>query len=77
MEDFLEARAGTSVPWYFPLAAPPEKLFLPSLRLVVYYNLNILAEALCCLFIITWFKGAAWIILGWLKDVLNFRNLKL
>jgi hypothetical protein len=24
-----------------------------------------------------WFMGAAWIILGWLKDVSNFRALKL
>jgi hypothetical protein len=30
-------------------------------------NLNILAEGLCCLFIITWFMGAARIILGQIK----------
>jgi hypothetical protein len=35
-------------------------------------NLNILEEGLCCSFIIPWFMGAAWIILGQIKRYVQF-----
>jgi hypothetical protein len=35
-------------------------------------NLNILSAGLCCLFMITWFMGAVWIILGLTKKCVKF-----
>jgi hypothetical protein len=40
-------------------------------------KLNILAAGLCCLFLVTWFMVAVWIVLGLIKDVKNLRTLKL
>ena len=39
-------------------------------------NLNILAEGVCCLFILTWFMGAAWIILGLIKRCVKYQDPK-
>ena len=39
-------------------------------------NLNILAEGVYCLFILTWFMGAAWIILGLIKKIVKLKDPK-